>query len=69
MAAYVTDIEEKTLKNSNFREVLNTTSRSQLVVMALKPGEDIGTEVHHDVDQFLRNVIFESYIHCRRKSC
>ena len=40
MAGYVTDIEEKTLKNSNFREVLFTTSRSQLVVMSLKPGED-----------------------------
>ncbi|KJS28863.1 MAG: cupin [Desulfatitalea sp. BRH_c12] len=54
MAAYVTDIEEKTIKNNNFREVLNTTSRSQLVVMALKPGEEIGMEVHHDIDQFLR---------------
>jgi len=54
MAAYVTDIEEKTIKNNSFREVLNTTSRSQLVVMALKPGEEIGTEVHHDIDQFLR---------------
>lgn len=54
MAAYVTDIEEKTIKNKNFREVLNTTSRSQLVVMALRPGEDIGMEVHDDIDQFFR---------------
>ena len=54
MAAYVTNIEDKTLKNNNFREVLKTTSRSQLVVMSLKPGEEIGMEVHHDVDQFLR---------------
>lgn len=54
MAGYVTDIEEKTQKNSKFREVLFTTSRTQLVVMSLKPGEDIGTEVHDDVDQFLR---------------
>jgi mannose-6-phosphate isomerase-like protein (cupin superfamily) len=54
MAAYVTDIEEKTLKNENFREVLNTTSRSQLVVMTLQPGEEIGMEVHGDIDQFLR---------------
>ena len=34
--------------------VLNTTSRSQLVVMALQPGEEIGMEVHHNIDQFLR---------------
>jgi mannose-6-phosphate isomerase-like protein (cupin superfamily) len=54
MTAYVNNIEEKTLKNNNFREVLKTTSRSQLVVMSLKPGEEIGMEVHHDVDQFLR---------------
>lgn len=54
MAAYVIDIEEKTLKNNNFREVLKTTDRSQLVVMTLQPGEDIGMEVHDDVDQFLR---------------
>jgi mannose-6-phosphate isomerase-like protein (cupin superfamily) len=54
MAAYVTNIEEKTLKNENFREVLNTTSRSQLVVMTLQPGEEIGMEVHGDIDQFLR---------------
>jgi mannose-6-phosphate isomerase-like protein (cupin superfamily) len=54
MAAYVTHIEKKTLKNKNFREVLKTTSRSQLVVMSLKPGEEIGMEVHNDVDQFLR---------------
>jgi mannose-6-phosphate isomerase-like protein (cupin superfamily) len=54
MAGYVTNIERKTLSNSKFREVLNTTSRSQLVVMSLKPGEDIGMEVHDDVDQFLR---------------
>ena len=54
MAGYVINIEEKTLQNSNFREVLNTTSRSQLVVMNLKPGEEIGMEVHNDLDQFLR---------------
>jgi mannose-6-phosphate isomerase-like protein (cupin superfamily) len=54
MAANVTDIEEKTLKNENFREVLNTTTRSQLVVMTLQPGEEIGMEVHGDIDQFLR---------------
>jgi mannose-6-phosphate isomerase-like protein (cupin superfamily) len=54
MAGFVTDIEEKTLNNGNFRTVLFTTSRSQLVVMSLRPEEDIGSEVHTDVDQFIR---------------
>jgi mannose-6-phosphate isomerase-like protein (cupin superfamily) len=54
MAGYVANIEEKTLANRNFRQVLFTATKSQLVVMALQPGEDIGTEVHHDVDQFIR---------------
>jgi mannose-6-phosphate isomerase-like protein (cupin superfamily) len=54
MAGYVTDIEEKSLKNNYFREVLFTGPLSQLVVMSLKPGEDIGLETHDDVDQFIR---------------
>lgn len=54
MAGYVIDIEEKTLKNDYFREVLFTTDKSQLVVMALKPGEEIGMEVHPEHDQFIR---------------
>lgn len=54
MAGYVTNIEEKTLQNEYFREVLFTGSHSQLVVMSLLPNEDIGTEVHETVDQFLR---------------
>jgi mannose-6-phosphate isomerase-like protein (cupin superfamily) len=53
MAGYVTNIEQKTLENENFREVLFTGPHSQLVVMTLQPGEDIGMEVH-EVDQFLR---------------
>ncbi len=51
---YVDDIEEKTLKNNNFRKVLFTGKHMQLVVMSLKPGEDIGEEVHDTVDQFFR---------------
>lgn len=51
---YFGDIEELTLNNSNFREVLYTAKNSQLVVMSLKPGEDIGLEVHEDGDQFFR---------------
>lgn len=51
---YVDDIEEKTLDNNNFREVLYTGKHMQLVVMSLKPGEDIGEEIHDHVDQFFR---------------
>jgi mannose-6-phosphate isomerase-like protein (cupin superfamily) len=51
---YINDIEEKTLENNNFREVLFTGKHMQLVVMSLKPGEDIGEEVHETVDQFFR---------------
>lgn len=54
MAGFVTDIEKKALENGLFREVLFTGPGSQLVVMALKPGEDIGMETHGDVDQFIR---------------
>jgi len=51
---YIDDIEEKTLDNANFRQVLFTGKHMQLVVMALKPGEDIGEEIHENVDQFFR---------------
>lgn len=53
MSGYITNIEEKTVQNENFREVLFTGPHSQLVVMSLLPNEEIGMEVH-DVDQFLR---------------
>ena len=45
---------KKTLENTNFREVLYTGAHMQLVVMSLKPLEDIGMEVHPNVDQFFR---------------
>lgn len=54
MAGYLTDIEKKSLENEYFREVLFTGPHSQLVVMALRPGEDIGLETHPDTDQFIR---------------
>lgn len=54
MSGYVSNIEDLTLKNENFREVLYTGAYSQLVVMSLLPGEDIGMEVHDHVDQFFR---------------
>ena len=51
---YIGNIEKETLENKNFRKVLNTTEKSQLVVMAIQAGEDIGMEVHSDIDQFIR---------------
>jgi mannose-6-phosphate isomerase-like protein (cupin superfamily) len=52
--SYVTDIEKRTEENGNFREVLYTGPKSQLVVMSLGPGESIGRETHPDIDQFVR---------------
>ena len=54
MARFHTNIEEKTLGNSFFRQVLFTGKHVQLVVMSLKPGEEIGMESHANVDQFFR---------------
>ena len=53
MKGFHTDIEKDTLDNSNFRKVLYTAKEMQLVLMTLKPGEDIGEEVHQN-DQFFR---------------
>lgn len=53
MKGYTINIEKESLDNNNFRKVLYTDSNTQLVIMSLSPGEDIGEEVH-DVDQFLR---------------
>lgn len=53
MKGYITNIENASLQNNNFRKVLYTDKNSQLVLMSLLAGEEIGEEVHH-VDQFLR---------------
>lgn len=53
MKGYTTNIEKATDENEDFRRVLYTAKNSQLVIMSLKPGEDIGEEVH-EVDQFIR---------------
>lgn len=53
MRGYVINIEETTKENNNFRKVLYTAKNSQLVVMSLLPGEDIGEETH-TLDQFIR---------------
>ena len=54
MSGYFGPIEEQTLKNKFFRQVLFTGKFCQLVVMSLQPGEEIGNEVHPAVDQFFR---------------
>jgi mannose-6-phosphate isomerase-like protein (cupin superfamily) len=54
MVGYVDNIEERTKENSSFRKVLYTGTHMQLVAMSLKPGEDIGEEIHDHVDQFFR---------------
>ncbi|MEN3367248.1 MAG: hypothetical protein V7606_4522 [Burkholderiales bacterium] len=54
MSGFSINIEDKTLANENFREVLYTGPNSQVVVMTLKAGEEIGQERHEGHDQFIR---------------
>lgn len=54
MKGFNANIEELTISNDNFRKVLYTGKHSQLVLMSLKPNEEIGMEVHKDNDQFFR---------------
>jgi mannose-6-phosphate isomerase-like protein (cupin superfamily) len=54
MNGFVDDIEELTVENRNYRQVLYTGKHLQLVLMALKPGQEIGEEVHKSRDQFFR---------------
>jgi mannose-6-phosphate isomerase-like protein (cupin superfamily) len=53
MKGYITDIENATLENTDFRRVLYTGKNSQLVLMSLRPNEEIGEEIH-TLDQFIR---------------
>lgn len=57
MKGFQTNIEQAAKNNGSFRKVLYTSAYSQLVLMSLKPGEEIGMETHPDNDQFFR---FES---------
>jgi mannose-6-phosphate isomerase-like protein (cupin superfamily) len=57
MKGFKQNIESLTTENSNFRKVLYTSTHSQLVLMSLRPAEEIGSEVHEENDQFFR---FES---------
>ena len=54
MKGYCDNIEKRTVENDDFRRVLYTGHNLQLVLMTLKPGEEIGEEVHEDRDQFFR---------------
>ena len=53
MKGYVTNIERATLENDSYRKVLYTGKNSQLVLMTIQPGDEIGRETH-DLDQFIR---------------
>ena len=53
MAGYYVDIEKRTKENKNYREVLFTSQLIQLVIMSLKPGEDVDLETYLDTDQFI----------------
>ena len=54
MKGYVTNIERDTLANADYRRVLFTGRNTQLVLMTLQPGEEIGLEKHAEHDQFIR---------------
>jgi mannose-6-phosphate isomerase-like protein (cupin superfamily) len=54
MKGFIGDIEDRTESNRDYRRVLYTGPHLQLVLMALKPGEEIGEEIHDDADQFFR---------------
>lgn len=68
MKGYITNIERAARENTDYRRVLYTAKNSQLVLMSLAPGEEIGEEVHH-LDQFLRfeegegEVILDGVVH------
>lgn len=61
MVAYSSNIEQETLENTNYRKVLYT-GNMQLVVMSLKPGEDIPAEIHDHIDQFFRIEAGQAYV-------
>jgi mannose-6-phosphate isomerase-like protein (cupin superfamily) len=54
MKAFIDDLETRTEQNEDFRHVVFTGTRMQLVLMTLQPGEEIGEETHAGTDQFFR---------------
>ena len=76
MKGFSANIEKDTLENNNFRKVLYSAKHCQLVLMSLKPGEEIGMEVHDENDQFFRFeqgegkvFIDENEYPCQRRQC
>ena len=67
MDFYSTNIEKETVENENYRKVLFTGTKIQLVVMSLKPEEDIPLEVHNHIDQFLRIEEGEALVKINKK--
>lgn len=53
MKGFILNIEQETLNNTDYRRVLYTSKFSQLVLMSIQPGDEIGEEIHH-LDQFIR---------------
>jgi mannose-6-phosphate isomerase-like protein (cupin superfamily) len=53
MKEFIADVKQKALENTYFRQVLSTGEHTQVVVMSIPPGKDIGEEVHPDTDQVL----------------
>ena len=62
MKGYSTNIETDTIENEFYRKVLFTGEKMQLVVMSLKPGEDIPLEIHNGIDQFIRIEKGKAYV-------
>ncbi|HET6361294.1 MAG TPA: cupin domain-containing protein [Gemmatimonadota bacterium] len=67
MAGYVTNIERDTIANKHFRRVVFTGPNTQLVLMTLQPGEDIGLETHDGHDQFVRVEAGRGYVQLNGK--
>ena len=67
MKGYCDDIEKQTTANTDFRRVLYTGKHLQLVLMTLQPGDEIGSEVHEDRDQFFRFEEGEGVVDHRRQ--
>lgn len=67
MAGYVTNIERDTIANKDFRRVVFTGPNTQLVLMTLQPGEDIGLETHDGHDQFIRVEAGRGYVQLNGK--
>lgn len=62
MKGYVTNIEDDTIENQDFRRVVFTGPNTQLVLMTLQPGEEIGLETHDGHDQFIRVEAGKGYV-------